>query len=200
MFFLRPCLFYGLGLACLMLSACQSTTEPQPDDDPQAQALQARLDTLSTAAERFERSLPELQLDANGQADLSLHGVKAKLTAPQGTKVSETGKVIPSLSLRLRDSFWISVETADYTFIRDRKKLKEQALKQVKQLKNFSQIVLEEEFGFVFELDFKGQKCYNFRYVVLGKDLYHIFRTSVLNCETQAQVQAWYESLKRDNS
>jgi hypothetical protein len=175
----------------LLLAACGKSGPEQGGDKP-AQ----RSDTLPTKTEKYWRELPELEIGADGKADLIPYGVPAKIQAPKGLKVIQMGKVVPSLTLRDKGNYWISVETQEFTRTFDRKKIKEQAMENVKKLKNFSKIVEEEEFGFIFELDFNGEKQYNFRYIVVADKLYHIFRTTVMRKISLEQAKTLYASVK----
>lgn len=185
---------FGLGLLAF-LGACSNQNDSKNSPD-----TPARTDTLPSMSEKYERSLSDLSVDENGQADLLNYGVAAKIPAPKtGVKVLQTGKLVPSLTLRDRDSFWISVETLEFTKTRERAKLKAEALADAQKLTHFSRIVQDDAHGFVFELDFDGKKFYNFRYIVVSQQLYHIFRTSILRPLSLEQVQALYRSVQTDN-
>lgn len=131
-------------------------------------------------------------------ADLSQAlGAPLKIKAPSGFSIVSSAGLIQEATVQATD-YYIQIMATD-ALTTDRKALKTEALAEVKAMKEFSAIVQEEEFGFVYETTWEGNaKGYNFRYFVLMGGKVFDFRSSSVNNFSKEQVVGMYAAVKQE--
>jgi len=124
-------------------------------------------------------------------------GAPIELKAPADFKSTATKGLIDEVVVE-GSNYYVQILAQDATTTSDRKALKAEALAEVKAMKEFSAIVEENDFGFVFESNWEGgSKGYNFRYfVVVGTRVFD-FRTNSVANYTKEQVQAMFAAVQQ---
>lgn len=129
--------------------------------------------------------------------DLLTEGVPLKILAPQDVTVKvRIENHYKKISLLAGKDYFIEI-IATESGSNDLKQLKSELLKEIKQQQDFSKIIDDAEFGFLFEKkEPAGQFSYDFRY--LKSDAYQqfIFQTGMYSDFSLAQTKKMYQSIK----
>ncbi len=130
--------------------------------------------------------------------DLSAElGAPIKIKAPADFKSVASKGIVDEVVVE-GSNFYVQILAQDALGTTDRKALKAEAMAEVKALKEFSAIVEENEFGFVFESNWEGStKGYNFRYFVVHGSRIFDFRTNTVANYPKEQVQAMFAAIQQ---
>jgi hypothetical protein len=120
-----------------------------------------------------------------------------KIKAPNGFKIVSNSGIIQEAIIEAPD-YYVQVMSSD-ALTTDRKALKAEALAEAKAMKEFTAIVEEGDFGFVYETTWDANsKGYNFRYFVINGAKVLDFRSNSVNNFTKQQVQSMYAAVKQE--
>ena len=134
-------------------------------------------------------SLPDL--------DLMSKGIPLKLKAPEDAEVSSKDMgVFKDVTIKSGDDFYIQI-TGGQKFMNDEKARKEEELKTIKSLVNFSRVVQEDDNGFVFEKKRGDDLSYDFRRVRIQGEEEYIFQAGLIGKYTLEAAQTMYEATSR---
>lgn len=139
------------------------------------------------------------------EVDLKEHGLALKIKAPADAKVTASDGLVQDIKVEAKD-FYVQIYGVDITQTADRKALKAEAVKEVQESASgctFKRFVLEEDFGFVYELTCSrdtASKFYDFRYLYVRGDREYTFQSTTTLPFTEEQVKNMYEAVKQEKS
>ncbi len=133
--------------------------------------------------------LPEL--------DLMSKGIPLKLRAPEGAEVSSKDMgVFKDVTIRNGEDFYIQI-TGGQKFQNDEKLRKDEELKTIQSLANFSRIVQEDDNGFVFEKKRGDDLSYDFRRIRIQGEEEYVFQAGLIGKFSLEAVQQMFEATAR---
>jgi hypothetical protein len=150
-------------------------------------------DKVSTITERGS-SVP-----ANfGQVlDLTAQGFPFKIKTPTDAKAVSKSGIIQEMNIE-GTGYFVQITASD-ALTQDRTALKTELLTELKNKPEFSKIILEEPFGFVYETKWTDKTIgYNFYYVLIINGKQYDIRGLNISKYDQAQTQAMYASVKQE--
>ena len=173
------------ALSLLLLSACGGSTSTGDG-------------TATTPSTSNSSSTAGGSSTYTAVADLSQAlNAPVKIKAPNGFKIVSNSGIIQEAIIEAPD-YYIQVMSSD-ALTTDRKALKAEALAEAKAMKEFTAIVEEGDFGFVYETTWDANsKGYNFRYFVINGTKVLDFRSNSVNNFTKEQVQSMYAAVKQE--
>ena len=131
------------------------------------------------------------------ERDLMAEGVPIVIKAPAEAEVKmEDYGFVKDITVKSGDSYFVQIiesQVINY----DIKSLKEELLTDVKSKPFFSQVILEEENGFLFEKKLDEETLnYDFRYIKIQGDNQYTFQRGLMGLFSREQVEAMYNSVK----
>jgi hypothetical protein len=134
---------------------------------------------------------------SNKELDLMGYGVPLKVKAPEGTEVKvKDMSIYKDITLKKGDDYFVQILSSSAT-TNDIAKIKEERLGEVKLNPFFSNVILDEPNGFVFEKKMNDTTFnFDFRYVKIQGDNQFTFQTGLFGLFTKEQVLNMYESIK----
>jgi len=129
--------------------------------------------------------------------DLMSYGVPIKVKAPEGTVVKvKDMSIYKDITLKKGKDYFVQILSSSASTT-DISKIKEERLSEVKLNPFFSNVILDEENGFVFEKKINDSTFnYDFRYVKVQGDNQFTFQTGLFGLFTKDQTLKMYESVK----
>ncbi len=130
------------------------------------------------------------------ELDLMKHGLPIKINAPEDAKVVvEDLGIMKDVTITSGDNYNVQLFSGE-TLESDPTAKAKALQSEVRNQAYFSEIVKEEEHGFIFKKDIDGNIDYDFRYVRIAAGQDYIFQTGLYGTQTLEQVEAMYESVK----
>lgn len=131
------------------------------------------------------------------EKDLISEGVPLKIKAPEDAEIKvKVENFYKDITVKKgRDYFVqiISTEAAGNDIIA----LKQELESEVRKNLYFNRIILEDQYGFVFEKEIgEGKLNYDFRHIKIEGDQQFIFQAGLYGVFTKEQVMKMYESVK----
>jgi hypothetical protein len=176
---------------CALLAACGGSTTNTTGSGSSNTTASTNSTSGNTTNAASSSSFP-------ANVDLSAElGAPVKIKAPADFKSVATKGIVDEVVVE-GSNFYVQIIAQDALGTTDRKALKAEALTEVKALKEFSAIVEENDFGFVFESNWEaGVKGYNFRYFVVHGNRVFDFRTNTVANYPKEQVQAMFAAIQQ---
>lgn len=129
--------------------------------------------------------------------DLMKYGMPIKINAPQDAEItSDDLGIMQDVTVKYGDDYNVQIFSGSTI----EKSAADVALKLKNEVMNgtyFSEIVREEENGFVFKKDIDGNIDYDFRYVKLSGGSDFVFQTGLYGTYSLDQVEAMMASVKK---
>jgi hypothetical protein len=178
------------AVAAILLSACGGNSGNTTTDGGNTATNSSTTTTANTSTANTGAYTTALDLSKE-------LGTAIKIKVPADFKSTSSKGIIQEVSIEGTDYF-VQIMGMD-ALSTDRKALKNEAIAEAKAMKEFSTIVQEDDFGFVYETNWDaGSKGYNFRYFVVANNRTFDFRTNSVNNFNKAQVQAMYAAVKQE--
>jgi hypothetical protein len=178
------------AVATILLSACGGNSGSSTDGS--TTATNSSTTTTSSNTSNANTGAYNTALDLSKEL-----GTAIKIKVPADFKSTFSSGIIQEVAVEGTDYF-VQIMGMD-AITTDRKALKNEALAEAKAMKEFSTIVQEDDFGFVYETNWDaGAKGYNFRYFVVAGNRAFDFRSNSVNNFNKAQVQAMYAAVKQE--
>jgi hypothetical protein len=176
------------ALSLLLLSACGGGGSTTDGTATTPSTTNTASDATNNAASGSYTAVADLSQALNAPI---------KIKAPNGFKIVSNSGIIQEAIIEAPD-YYVQVMSSD-ALTTDRKALKAEALLEAKAMKEFTAIVEEGDFGFVYETTWEGNsKAYNFRYFVVNGTKVLDFRSNSINNFSKAQVQGMYAAVKQE--
>ena len=142
---------------------------------------------------------PELpfELKIEQELDLKSYNLPIKIKVPKDAKVNAKKGFMPEYVIEGRGYYLqimpIGIGTST------RKKLKEMNLAEIEARPEFSKVIVNDSFGFVYETKWeKMPLAYNFRYIYTQGETYYDLRTANSRGYTQADAVLIYNNIKQE--
>jgi hypothetical protein len=131
------------------------------------------------------------------ERDLMSNGIPIKIKAPPEAEVKmEDYGFLKDVTVKKGEDFYIQIIESDASNY-DVKALKQESLDEVKTAAFFSQILSEEEQGFIYEKKIDEETYnYDFRYIKIQGDKVYTFQRGLIGTFTQEQVEMMYNAVK----
>lgn len=130
------------------------------------------------------------------ERDLLEHGVPMTLVMPDSTKVKVVEWGIQK-DITLVGEDWYNLQIfSSRASTHDRKVLKADLLQSVQQGTFFSEVILDEDDGFVFATQIDTLLNYDFRHVKIQGDQEYIFQAGMSSSYTKQQIDQLYKIAK----
>ncbi len=131
-----------------------------------------------------------------GRKDLLEHGVAITIEIPDSATVNVVEWGIQKDVTIVSDS-WYNLQLFNgRASTHDRKKLKADLLQTVQQGPYFSEVVLDEDDGFIFSMQIDTVINYDFRHVKIQGDQEYIFQSGMSSTYTKDQIEQLYQIAK----
>jgi len=128
--------------------------------------------------------------------DLMSYGLPIAISAPEASVVEvEDLGIMKDVTVKNGNEYYIQILSSQASS-NDIKRLKSDALAEVKGGKFFSKIIQEDEAGFIFEKQIDESINYDFRYFRIQGDSEYSFQTGLIGTFTEEQVRKMYASVK----
>lgn len=132
-------------------------------------------------------------------SDLNLleHGIPFSILAPDSAKVEtiDFGNIMKDVTVRGGDEYFVQIFASDAKTT-DVKKLKMEALNEVKEEKHFSKIIEESDQGFLYESKRDSTATYyGFRYVKLQGSKEYVLQNGFRGFFTEDQARSMYKAV-----
>ncbi|MCB0618481.1 MAG: hypothetical protein KDC43_07140 [Saprospiraceae bacterium] len=130
--------------------------------------------------------------------DLLPHGIPVKVLAPDSAKVKTTdyGYGLLDVTVTKMPHYAIQILASD-AMTNDLAAVKAEQLAELKKRPEFTQVLKDEDNGFVYELRLDSTRNnYGFRYVRLQGDKEYVFQTGLMGVFTQEDVERMYEAVQ----
>lgn len=126
------------------------------------------------------------------------HGIPMTIMAPDSAdvKTSDLG-LFKNVTIQKGKDYYIEVFYSQATTT-DVAKIKADQMEEVRSEQYFSQILSEEDAGFMYETEIDSIKNYGFRYIKVQGDNEYIFRPGFSGFFTQAAAERMYNSVKQE--
>ena len=131
------------------------------------------------------------------ELDLMSYQMPIVIQAPAGAEVKKLDLVIQKdITVKKGDDFYIQIFESDATE-RDLEKVKERMISEVKQNPYFSEILMEEERGFIYKTQIDSTRTnYGFRYARIQADKEYTFQAGMIGIFSMDQVETMYNAVK----
>lgn len=128
--------------------------------------------------------------------DLLKYGIPLKIMAPDSAEVQTMDLIVQKdVSIKGGDNYYVQIFVSDATTT-NVEQLKENLKNEVKKSHYFSEIVRENENGFLFENKIDStQSSFDFRYVKIQGDSEYQFQTGLIGTFTLDQVELMYKAV-----
>ena len=128
--------------------------------------------------------------------DLMKYGLPIQILAPAEAVVNAKDQgFYTDVTVKQGEDYFIQIISTSATTT-DIAELKGDQLREVKKNPFFSQVLFEEENGFIFEKQIDSLKNYDFRYVKVQGNNEYIFQTGLSGRFSEESVRTMYESVK----
>lgn len=130
------------------------------------------------------------------ETDLMKHGLPIKILAPPDVEVvsSDLG-FVTDVTVKGGDSFYLQIIGSD-AHITNMEVLVSDMLNEVKQAPFFSEVVKEEDQGFIFKKTIDDKVNYDFRYIKIQGDKEYTFQTGLIGQFSLEDVELMFEAVK----
>lgn len=137
------------------------------------------------------------EMDQWRSTDLLPYGIPMSIKAPDSIDVetSDMGGLLQDVTIKGGENYYIQIYASDAETT-DVAKVKAQQLAQVKSNRYFSEIVEEEEAGFIYQTQIDSLTNYGFRYIRLQGDKEYIFQTGLTGMYSLEEARRMYEAVK----
>jgi len=131
------------------------------------------------------------------ELDLMKHGLPIKILAPEGAEIvaSDLG-FVQDVTVQGTDNYSIQIVGAS-AHITDMTTLIKDKLEEVKKTPFFTEIIKEDENGFIFMKTIpKDRINYDFRYIKIQGDKEYVFQTGLIGQFSLEEVETMYAAVK----
>lgn len=144
---------------------------------------------ITACSDREESKLEEL--------DLMSYGVPIVIEAPPDAEVKTMDLTFQQdITVKAGNDFYVQIFASDATTT-DPKVVKEELLKEVRQHPYFSELIMDEETGFIYKTAIDTTHTnYGFRYVRIQGDKEYTFQTGLIGRFNLEQVERMYDAVK----
>lgn len=131
------------------------------------------------------------------ELDLMSHGLPILIKAPAGSTIEKMDLTFQQdVTVKKGDEFYVQIFASDAT-TNDPKEVKEALLKEVKRHPYFSEVIEEEDVGFIYKTEVDSAHTnYGFRYVRIQADKEYTFQTGLIGTFDLDQVKRMYKAVK----
>ena len=133
------------------------------------------------------------------ETDLLEYGIPVKVMAPDSANIKSTKlSIVTDVTIKGKpdDKYNVQIFSSGASTI-DTKSIKDEQKEQIQDNPYFSQIISEDENGFVYETKLDSTTTnYGFRYVKVMGDKEIIFQNGMLGIYTLKETQRMYDSVK----
>jgi len=129
--------------------------------------------------------------------NLLAHGLPITIMAPDSAKIESANlSFSKDVTIQKGDGYYVQIFSTDASTT-DLVKIKNEKIAEVKGNPYFSEMVKEEEDGFIYKTAIDPEKeNYGFRHIRIQGDKEYIFQTGLIGTFTLEQVETMYQSVK----
>ncbi len=168
-------LFIGFFLMVSMFYACQA-------DKPNSNAAIPE---------------PPFELKIEQTLDLKSYNLPFSIKVPANAKVEAKKGFTPEYVIATR-GYYLQIMPVNLG-TSNRKKIKDESLKEIEARPEFSKVILNDSFGFVYETKWeKLPNAYNFRYFYTQGETYYDFRSANSRGVKQDEALLIYKNIKQE--
>jgi hypothetical protein len=144
---------------------------------------------FAACSDREESRLEEL--------DLMSYGVPIVIEAPPDAEVKTMDLTFQQdITVKSGEDFYVQIFASDASTTNP-KEVKEELLKEVRQHPYFSELIMEEDVGFIYKTAVDTTHTnYGFRYVRIQGDREYTFQTGLIGRFNLEQVERMYDAVK----
>ncbi len=140
------------------------------------------------------------EMDQWRSTDLLPYGIPLSIKTPDSIDVetSDMGGLMQDVTIKGGENYYVQIYASDAETT-DISKVKAEQLSEVKSNRYFSQIVEEEEAGFIYQTQIDSITNYGFRYIRVQGDKEYIFQTGMTGMYSLEEVRRMYEAVKPES-